>query len=84
MAQLIVRNLEDDIRDKLKELAGAHGRSMEEEVREIIREAVLRAQTKPSIGLGSRISARFKECALGPDEIQEHKGQAARPADFRK
>ena len=83
MAQFVVRNLEDDIRDKLKQLAGAHGRSMEEEVREILRAAVLRAELEPKEGLGTRISARFKECGLEPGEIQEQKGQASRPAEFK-
>ena len=40
MAQLIVRNLEEEVRSKLRERAQQHGRSMEEEVREILRSAV--------------------------------------------
>ena len=40
MAQVIVRNLEDDVRDKLRELARSRGQSMEETVREILRSAV--------------------------------------------
>jgi len=83
MAQLIVRNLEDDVRDKLKQLAGDHGRSMEEEVRAILREAVLRVSVEPQGRLGSRIAARFRNCGLEPGEIEEQKGQAARPAEFK-
>jgi len=41
MAQLIVRNLEDDVVQALKERAGKHGRSAEAEHREILREALL-------------------------------------------
>lgn len=41
MAQLIVRNLEDEVVRALKERAGRHGRSAEEEHREILREALL-------------------------------------------
>lgn len=37
MAQLIVRNLEDDVVQALKERAGRHGRSAEAEHREILR-----------------------------------------------
>ena len=40
MAQLIVRNLEDDVKAKLQQRARQHGRSTEEEVREILRAAV--------------------------------------------
>ena len=37
MAQLIVRNLEDAVKRKLKRRAARHGRSMEEEIRDILR-----------------------------------------------
>ena len=83
MAQLIVRNLEDSIRDKIRALAAAHGRSMEEEVREILRSAALKASQQPSRGLGTRLVERFKACALeGGDEIRELRGQPPRPAEF--
>ena len=38
MAQLVVRNLEDEVKAKLRRRAAAHGRSMEEEVRAILRD----------------------------------------------
>ncbi|MEE9391253.1 MAG: Arc family DNA-binding protein [Planctomycetota bacterium] len=81
MAQLIVRNLEDDIRDKLRALAAEHGRSMEEEVREILREAALRAETEPQGNLGTRLIERFRGCGL-EGEIKELRGHPARPVDF--
>jgi plasmid stability protein len=40
MAQLIVRNIEDAVKDRLAERGRRHGRSMEEEVRGILRAAV--------------------------------------------
>ena len=60
MSTLTIRNVEPVIKDKLR-LAAAHGRSMEEEVRSILRAAL----TQPAAprGLGSRIHARF--AALG-------------------
>ncbi len=39
MAQVIVRNLEDDVVERLKLKAELHGRSLEQELREILREA---------------------------------------------
>jgi plasmid stability protein len=38
MAQLLLRNLENDVNAKLQRCAKRHGRSMEEEVREILRD----------------------------------------------
>ncbi|MCR9244593.1 MAG: Arc family DNA-binding protein [bacterium] len=81
MAQLIVRNLEEEVRDHLRRLAREHGHSMEEEVRAILRAAVARAGLE-SGGLGSRLAARFAAGGFEPGEIGEQKGQAARPADL--
>ena len=58
MAQFIVRNLEDDVKARLKRRATHHGRSMEEEVRHILRDAV-KEQNQRVAKLGSRIAARF-------------------------
>ena len=46
MAQLIVRKLEPEIVAKLKERAGRHGRSAEEEHRMILRQALLGANAE--------------------------------------
>lgn len=80
MAQLIVRNLENDVRDKLRAMAAAHGRSMEEEVREILREAASRAPLDEG-GLGSRVAERFRGWGLEGD-VEELRGQPPRPADL--
>lgn len=82
MAQIIVRNLDDAIRDKLRARAKAHGRSMEEEVREIIRVAVIRKPKKSSEeGLGTRIARRFAKCPL-PEPIEPLRAWQLRPAEF--
>jgi plasmid stability protein len=41
MAQLIVRNLEEDVVQALKERAGRHGQSAEAEHRDILRQVLL-------------------------------------------
>ncbi|MCB1125346.1 MAG: DNA-binding protein [Verrucomicrobiae bacterium] len=41
MPQLLVRKLDENVVKKLKQLAGQHGVSMEEEHRRILREALL-------------------------------------------
>jgi len=63
MAQILVRNLEDDVKARLRVLAAEHGRSMEEEVRVILRQAVS-GSPNPRRGLGSEIAARFNESGL--------------------
>ena len=80
MAQILVRKLEDDVKAKLRRRARRHGRSTEEEVREILRNAV-RDQGGVRAPLGSRLAARFAGVGLRED-VPELRGQAARPADF--
>ncbi len=66
MAQVIVRNIDDDVKAGLKRRASQHGWSMEEEVRQILRRAVSE-QTQTRTKLGSRIAARFAGAGLdGP------------------
>lgn len=80
MAQFIVRQLEEDIKARLKRRAARAGRSMEEEVRHILRNAVKQGNsTAPR--LGSRIAARFTKAGLTED-LPELRGQPARSADL--
>lgn len=82
MAQLIVRNLEEDVKEKLKHRARRHGRSTENEVREILRNAVKR-EGAVQAGLGSRIRARFAKVHLkNGEDIPELRGQPARAVEF--
>jgi plasmid stability protein len=80
MAQLLVRNLEDEVKVRLRLRARRHGRSTEEEVREILRNAV-RDEGVQRTPLGSRLRARFASIGL-KDELPELRGELARPARF--
>ncbi len=80
MAQLVVRRLEEDVKLKLQRRARLHGRSTEEEVREILRTAV-RDEGGTHAPLGSRLAARFSRLGLS-EAIPELRGEPARPADF--
>ncbi|MFV0526645.1 MAG: FitA-like ribbon-helix-helix domain-containing protein [Acidimicrobiales bacterium] len=57
MATLTIRDFDDRLRDQLRIRAAEHGRSMEAEVRAILRHAL--ATQPESSGLGSRIHQRF-------------------------
>jgi plasmid stability protein len=82
MAQLLVRNLDDDVKAKLRVRAAEHGRSMEEEVRAILRQAV-EERKQSSHGLGTRIAARFASSGLRANEaIPELRGEEVRPVVF--
>jgi len=81
MAQLLVRNLEEGVKARLRRRANRHGHSMEEEVRDILRNAA-KGEEGVAVPLGSRLKARF--AGLGLDEqIAELRGRKARPAVFK-
>ncbi len=82
MAQFVVRNLEEDVKVRLKRRAARHGFSMEEEVREILRDAV-KNEVPSQSKLGSRIAARFRKVGL-TTALPELRGQSVRPLDFEK
>ena len=84
MAQLIVRNLDETVRDRLRERARAHNRSMEAEVREILNAAVATGHDERRAGIGTRISQLFAEHGVRPGEIEEMRGGDPRPMDFEE
>lgn len=70
MAQLLVRDIEDEVKQQLKQRAAKHGRSMEAEIRDILRAAVAASNTV-SEGLGTRIRQRFQGSGLKAGELEE-------------
>lgn len=82
MAQLVVRNIEDDVKERLQGRASRHGRSLEEEIREILRDAVKGEGQKPR-KLGTEIAARFRGIGFEA-EIPEWRGYPVQPAQFDK
>ena len=59
MASITIRNLDDEVKTRLRVRASANGRSMEEEARLILAEAVDREHA-PREGLGTAIHELFK------------------------
>jgi plasmid stability protein len=67
VAQILVRNLEDRLKVRLQRRAKRNGRSMEAEVREILRNA-LHEREQPRGGLGSEMVALFSGSGVCLDE----------------
>jgi plasmid stability protein len=59
MASITIRNLDDDVKARLRIAAARHGCSMEEEVRRILRRTL--AVEDGASQLGTRIHKRFAE-----------------------
>lgn len=80
MAQIVIRNLDEDVKPGLAKRAAEHGWSMEEEARQILRNAV-KNEASPPAALGSKIAARFTDIGL-EGELPELHGQAIAPMDL--
>jgi antitoxin FitA len=64
MAQLVVQNLKENVKARLRQRAARNGRSMEEEAREILHD-VLTQEDDPPVGLGTRLAGAFPARAKG-------------------
>lgn len=79
MAQLIVSDLADDVRDKLRELARDRGQSLEEMIREILQN-IATGQSQPQFGLGTQFAQQFSSTGLEEgEEIPELRGNFIEP-----
>ncbi len=80
MASITIRQLGDETKQRLRVRAAEHGRSMEEEAREILRGALATAAASP-IDLAASIRARLEP--LGGVELEIPPRQhIRRPPDF--
>ena len=80
MASITIRNLDDDVKARLRVRAAEHRRSMEEEARLILRDAVNGPRTR-----FRDLTAFTRECfaPLGGMELElPPRGQMRAPPDF--
>jgi plasmid stability protein len=76
MATLTIRNLDESTKAQLRIRAARHGRSMEEEARTILRDAIeARQAATTGQGLGSRIHAHFAQLGGVELELPERSSQ---------
>jgi plasmid stability protein len=80
VAQFVVRNIEAEVKSRLQRRAKRHGRSMEEEARDILRNAA-KEQDTPVGGLGTEIASLFSKIGLDED-IPELRGHEIKPTSF--
>ncbi len=71
MATLTVRNFDDTLKQELRLRAARHGHSMEEEVRQILRQVLSEPDADDQRGLGDEIRALFSEIGWWEMELPE-------------
>jgi plasmid stability protein len=82
MAQLLIRRLDDEVKERLRSRAKAHGVSMEEEARKILVENLSSAQAEDTRGLGSKIADLFRDFDWGDEELTPLPRQTYKPFSF--
>ncbi len=84
MAQLVVRNIDDSVKRRLQRRAERHGRSMEEEVRVILREAVVPTKgMSDERGFGTELAEIFADVPKD-FKIPPRSKELPRAAKFRR
>ncbi len=71
MATLTIRNVDDEIKAKIREQAARHGVSMEEEVRRILRRAVIQSKAQSNKNMMTLIRERLAERGLSDKDYVE-------------
>jgi antitoxin FitA len=96
MAQLIVRRLDDDVKEQLRARARKHGRSLEAEARAILEHAAggepkRGRRRRKEKGFGTLMHERFKRTGFTDEEyaeferhIAELRAEPFKPVDFDK
>ena len=73
---MTIRNIDDAVKERLRLRAAMHGRSMEDEARDILRSALSVEVPRPR-NLGDAVRARF--AGLGGVDLPEVPREAIRP-----
>jgi plasmid stability protein len=71
MTTLTIRNVDLELREELRVRAARHGRSMEAELRDILKVALGAEKRQPEPNLAEAIRRRFAPLG-GADEIEPH------------
>ena len=92
MAQLLVRNIPDEVKDRLKRRAERHGHSLEAEVRDILSHTpeLPAASASAGEGLGTLMARAARDSGVTNEDIDElerniaegRKNWRTRPVEF--
>ena len=77
MASITIRNLDDSLKEALRRRAAGNRRSMEEEARQILKQAMLKDRVEK--GLGSRLHAIAMEVGGWDDVVIPPRSMPRRP-----
>jgi len=82
MASITIRRLDETLKARLRVKAAHHGRSMEEEAREILRNGLQADAPRKELDLGSEIRRHFADIG-GVDLVLPKREAVRRPPKFK-
>jgi plasmid stability protein len=80
MADVLIRNLDPQLKRRLQERARTHGRSLSEEAKEIIRDKL--SEKADQRKLGTEMFEMIRPEDRGDDLVFEYRGEMPKPPDF--
>lgn len=81
MTDLLIRNLDPDLKRRLQARARAHRRSLSEEAQQLLNDALTPKGKKPAVGLGTYMASLIPPDRRGDDLVFEVPGEFV-PPDF--
>ena len=82
MASITIRRLDESLKARLRVKAAHHGRSMEEEAREILRNGLQAEEPQKELDLGSAIRRHFAHIG-GVDLVLPRREAVRKPPKFK-
>ena len=82
MASITIRRLDESLKSRLRVKAARHGRSMEEEAREILRNGLQADAPQKELDLGSAIRRHFTHIG-GVDLVLPRREAVRKPPTFK-
>ena len=80
MADLLIRDIEPQLKERIKSNARKHGRSLSHEAKELLRRAVVIPEDNRKLGTLMFDSVRPED--RGDDLVFEYHGEFPKPPDF--
>jgi antitoxin FitA len=80
MADVLIRDLDPQLKRRLQERARSHGRSLSEEAKEIIRDKL--SEKVDQRKLGTEMFNMMRPEDRGDDLVFEYRGEMPKPPDF--
>jgi plasmid stability protein len=80
VSDLLVRDIEDDLKQLIEDSARAHRRSLSEEMKSLVRKG-LEVPDKP-VGMGTYLYSLMRDEDRGDDLVFEYRGDMPKPPEF--